>query len=81
MRAIGWSRPYAGWGAEGVVVSATTLHVHTDECHAHLIGADQFAEVVMSGTAVARFADRRQAARPSSLAVLPLNAGGRNAQS
>lgn len=63
-------------GAEGVIVSAMTLHVHSDECHAHLIGADQFAEVVITGTAVARFADRREAARPTSLAVLPLNAGG-----
>ncbi len=63
-------------GAEGVVVSAMTLRVRSDACHAHLIGADHFAEAVITGTAVARFADRRKATRPPSLAVLPLNAGG-----
>lgn len=64
-----------GLGAEGVVVSAMTLHVRSGECRAHLIGADHFAEAVIIGTAVARFADRRKAARPPSLAVLPLDAG------
>lgn len=61
-------------GAEGVVVSAMTLHVRSGQCHAHRVGADHFAEAVITGTAVARFADRRQAARPPSLAVLPLDA-------
>jgi uncharacterized protein YbjQ (UPF0145 family) len=63
-------------GAEGVVVSAMTLRVRSDACHAHLVGADLFAEAVITGTAVARFADRRKASRPPSLAVLPLDAGG-----
>jgi uncharacterized protein YbjQ (UPF0145 family) len=65
-----------GLGAEGVVVSAMTPRVRSGECRAHLAGADHFAEVVITGTAVARFASRREAARPPSLAVLPLNAGG-----
>jgi uncharacterized protein YbjQ (UPF0145 family) len=65
-----------GLGAEGVVVSAMTLHVRSDECHAHLAGADHFAEAVITGTAVARFAGRRKAARPPSLAVLPIDARG-----
>jgi uncharacterized protein YbjQ (UPF0145 family) len=65
-----------GLGAEGVVVSAMTLHVRSGQCHAHLAGADHFAQAVITGTAVARFADHRRAARPPSLAVLPLGAGG-----
>jgi uncharacterized protein YbjQ (UPF0145 family) len=65
-----------GLGAEGVVVSAMTLRVRSGECHAHRAGADHFAEAVITGTAVARFAGRPGAARPPSLAVLPLNAGG-----
>jgi uncharacterized protein YbjQ (UPF0145 family) len=63
-------------GAEGVVVSAMTLRVRSGECQAHRAGADHFAEAVITGTAVARFADRPAAARPPSLAVLPLDAGG-----
>ena len=63
-------------GAEGVVVSAMTLHVRSGECHAHLAGADHFAQAVITGTAVARFVGHRKAARPPSLAVLPLDAGG-----
>ena len=65
-----------GLGAEGVVVSAMTLRVRSDACHAHMVGADHFAEAVITGTAVARFADRRKAARPLSLAVRQLDAGG-----
>lgn len=65
-----------GLGAEGVVVSAMTLRVRSDACHAHQVGADHFAEAVITGTAVARFADRPEAPRPPSLAVLPLDAGG-----
>lgn len=61
-------------GAEGVVVSAMTLHVRSGQCHADRIGADHFAEAVITGTAVARFAGRRSAARPLSLPVLPLDA-------
>jgi uncharacterized protein YbjQ (UPF0145 family) len=60
-------------GAEGVVVSAMTLRVRSDACHAHLAGADHFAEAVITGTAVARFADRPGAPRPPGLAVLPLD--------
>ncbi len=63
-------------GAEGVVVSAMTLHVRSDACHAHLAGADHFAEAVIIGTAVARFADRPEAPRPPSLTVLRLDVGG-----
>jgi uncharacterized protein YbjQ (UPF0145 family) len=63
-------------GAEGAVVSAMTLRVRSDACHAHRVGADHFAEAVITGTAVARFADQPKAARPPSLAVLPLDAGG-----
>ena len=62
-------------GAEGVVVSAMTLRVRSDACHAHPAGADHFAEAVITGTAVARFASHRKAPRPPSLAVLPLDAG------
>ena len=65
-----------GLGAEGVVVSSMTLDVRSGECHAHRIGADHFAQAVITGTAVARFAGRRAAARAPSLAVLPLDAGG-----
>ncbi len=64
-----------GLGAEGVVVSAMTLRVRSDACHAHLVGSDRFAEAVITGTAVARFAGRHKAARPPGLAVLPLDAG------
>ena len=63
-------------GAEGVVVSAMNLRVRSDACHAHLAGADHFAEAVIIGTAMARVADRPEARRPPSLAVLRLDAGG-----
>jgi uncharacterized protein YbjQ (UPF0145 family) len=62
-----------GLGADGVVVSAMTLHVRSDECRAHPGGTDHFAEAVITGTAVARFAGQREATRPPSLAVLPLD--------
>jgi uncharacterized protein YbjQ (UPF0145 family) len=62
-----------GLGADGVVVSAMTLHVRSDECRTHPGGADHLAEVVITGTAVARFADQRMAARPPSLTVLSLD--------
>jgi uncharacterized protein YbjQ (UPF0145 family) len=58
-------------GADGVVVSAMTLHVRSDACRAHAGGTDHFAEAVMTGTAVARFAGRRKPTPPASLAVLP----------
>jgi uncharacterized protein YbjQ (UPF0145 family) len=65
-----------GLGADGVVVSATTQHVRSDACRAHPGGTDHFAEAVITGTAVARFASRRTAAQPPSLAVLSLDANG-----
>lgn len=65
-----------GLGAGGVVVSAMTLRVRSDACRAHPGGTDHFAEAVITGTAVARFADQRSAAAPPpSLAVLSLDAG------
>jgi uncharacterized protein YbjQ (UPF0145 family) len=60
-------------GADGVVVSAMTLHVGSDECQAHPGRTDHFAEAVITGTAVARFAGRRKAAAAPRLAVLPLD--------
>jgi uncharacterized protein YbjQ (UPF0145 family) len=68
-------------GADGVVMSAMTVHVRSDECRAHPGGTDRFAEVVMTGTAVARFAGQRRAARPPGLAVVvPLDADRRKAR-
>ena len=64
-------------GADGVVLSAMTIHVRNDECRAHPGGTDHFAEVVMAGTAVARFADQRRTGRPPGIAVLPLDPGHR----
>ena len=64
--------PTASHGADGVVVSAMSLHIRTDECRAHPNGTDHFAEAVITGTAVARFADQRRTAQKPSLAVLPL---------
>jgi len=54
-----------GLGADGVVVSAMTLRVHGVACRRG--GTDHFAEAVITGTAVARFADQRRAAPPPSL--------------
>lgn len=62
--------------AEGVVVSAMTLRVRSEACHAHQVGTDHFAEAVITGTAVARFASHPGKHRPPSLAVLPLDARG-----
>jgi uncharacterized protein YbjQ (UPF0145 family) len=58
--------------AGSVVVSALTVHLRSDACRARSGGTDHFAEAVITGTAVARFAERRTSARPPSLAVLPL---------
>lgn len=70
-----------GLGADGVVVSAVTLQVRSDACRAHPGGTDHFAEAIITGTAVARFADRRTAAAsPPSLAVLSLAEGGMRGQ-
>ena len=64
-----------GLGADGVVVSAVILRVRSDACQAHPGGTDHFADAVITGTAVARFADRRTTAVwAPSLAVLSLDA-------
>lgn len=65
-----------GLGAEGVVC-AMTLRVRGDACRAHLVGSDRFAEAVVTGTALAWFPGRREAARLPSLAVLLLDAAAR----
>jgi uncharacterized protein YbjQ (UPF0145 family) len=52
-------------GADGVVVSAMALDVRSDACRAHPGGTDHFAEAVITGTAVARFAGRRTTAQPT----------------
>jgi uncharacterized protein YbjQ (UPF0145 family) len=64
-----------GLGAEGVVVSAMTLRVRSDPCHARAAATDHFAEAVTTGSAVARFADRAKTAPQPSLAILHLDAG------
>ncbi len=61
-----------GLGADGVFVSGMTLRVHGEACRRG--GTDQFAEAVVSGTAVARFTSQHTTAPPSSLAVLALDA-------
>jgi uncharacterized protein YbjQ (UPF0145 family) len=63
-------------GAEGVIVSTMTLHVRSEACRAGLAAADHFAQAVITGSAVARFAGRRKASRAPSLAVLHVDAGG-----
>ena len=62
-----------GVGADGVVVSATTLRVRIDACHAHPGGTDYFAEAITTGTAVTRFAGPPEARPP--LSVLRLDEG------
>ena len=63
--------------ADGVVVSSMTLHVRSDPCHAHTAAKDHFAEAVITGSAITRFADRNKTTPPPSLAVLHLNADAR----
>jgi uncharacterized protein YbjQ (UPF0145 family) len=63
-----------GAGADGVVVSAVTVRVRSDPCHAHPGGTDYFAQAVITGTAVARFAGPPTTA-PPALAVKHLDAG------
>jgi hypothetical protein len=63
-----------GLGADGIVGSAMTLRVRSHECRGRREGIDHFAEAVITGTAVARFAGWRTTAPPPSLAVLSLNA-------
>jgi len=60
-------------GADGVVVSATTVHVRSDSCRAHPGATDHFAEAVFTGTAVARFARRRDATQAPGLALLSID--------
>ena len=59
-------------GADGVVVSAATLRVRVDPCHAHPGGTDYLAEATITGTAVTRFGGPPGATRPR-LSVLRLN--------
>jgi uncharacterized protein YbjQ (UPF0145 family) len=61
-------------GADGVVVSAMTLRVRSDSCHAHTAAADHFAEAVITGSAMARFPDRNKTTSPTSLAIVHLDA-------
>ena len=60
-------------GADGVVVSAMTLHVRSDRCHARAGATDHFAEAVTTGSAVARFAGRDEATPPPSRTVVHLD--------
>jgi uncharacterized protein YbjQ (UPF0145 family) len=57
-------------GADGVVVSALTLRVSSDRCHAHAAATDHFAEAVIVGSAVARIGGA--SGPPTGVAVLPL---------
>jgi uncharacterized protein YbjQ (UPF0145 family) len=64
-----------GLGADGVVVSALTLRVSSDRCHAHAAATDHFAEAVITGSAVARIGG---ASGPlPGLAVLHLDSDAR----
>jgi uncharacterized protein YbjQ (UPF0145 family) len=60
-------------GADGVVVSAMTLRVRSDPCHARAAATDHFAEAVTAGSAVARFAGRDEAPPPPSRTVVHLD--------
>jgi hypothetical protein len=62
-------------GADGVVVSGMTLRVRGDACPRG--GVDHFAEAVITGTAVARFASQPNTTMPPSLAVLSFDADDR----
>ena len=62
-------------GADGAVVSGMTLRVRADACPRG--GTDHFAEAVITGTSVARFASPATTTLPPSLAVLSLDAGDR----
>jgi uncharacterized protein YbjQ (UPF0145 family) len=53
-----------GLGADGVVVSAMSLHVRSDACQAHSGGTDHVVQAVTTGTAVARFAGPHTTAPP-----------------
>ena len=61
-----------GEGADGVVVSAATLRVRSDPCHAHPGGTDYLAEATITGTAVTRFGGP-PGATPPRLSVLRLD--------
>ena len=64
-------------GADGVVVSAMTLRVRGDPCHAGVAATDHFAEVVTTGSAVTRFGRGPKTALPPSLTVMHLNPSAR----
>jgi uncharacterized protein YbjQ (UPF0145 family) len=59
-------------GADGVVVSAMTLSVHADACEAHPGGTDHFAESVITGTVLVRFAGQQAPAAQRSVVVRSL---------
>jgi uncharacterized protein YbjQ (UPF0145 family) len=61
-----------GLGADGIVGCAMALRLRSDACRKRRDGTDRFAEGVITGTAVARFASPREMALPPSLAVLAL---------
>jgi uncharacterized protein YbjQ (UPF0145 family) len=59
-------------GAEGIVVAAMALRVRSDRCQTHPNGTDHFVQAVITGTAIARFADLPQVS-PLPCLVLSLN--------
>jgi uncharacterized protein YbjQ (UPF0145 family) len=61
----------ARMGADGVVVSSIDLRVHDRECPSPAGSRDHFAEVTITGTAIARFSSGT-VVPAGSLAVLPL---------
>jgi uncharacterized protein YbjQ (UPF0145 family) len=61
-----------GLGADGVVVSAQSLRVSSDRCHAHAAAADHFAEAVLVGSAVARIGGVTTSTGTPGLAVMRL---------
>jgi uncharacterized protein YbjQ (UPF0145 family) len=62
-----------GLGADGVVVSALTLRVSSDRCHAHAAATDHFAEAVVTGSAVVRIGGARTSGPLPGLAVMHLD--------
>jgi uncharacterized protein YbjQ (UPF0145 family) len=61
-----------GLGADGVVVSAVTLRVSSDRCHAQAAATDHFAEAVIIGSAVARIGGGSASGPPPGHAVVHL---------
>jgi Putative heavy-metal-binding len=65
-----------GLGADGVVVSGMAKRVRRFACRVHRGSTDHFAEVVITGTAIARFAASAGARAVPTLAVLPVGRPG-----